>query len=181
MNYRSHWFMYSTLRPVYSLNILDHSLFGEDKDALRIFELYDPKRGKRFKKDLLRIGFFELTKGNIETANQRHWRKYFKSGEADEGAPPYIKKASKIVEYINLSEEERFMISAMERLEANDEAERAYYIAESRAKGREQGMAEGERKKAIEMAKKMLLKNKPINEIIEFTELPEDEIKKIVL
>ena len=35
------------------------------------------------------------------------------------------------------------MISAMERLEANDEAERAYYIAESRAKGREQGIVEG--------------------------------------
>ena len=38
---------------------------------------------------------------------------------------------------------------------------------------------EGEKNKAIEMAKKMLLKNKPIEEIIEFTELSKKEILKI--
>ncbi len=37
----------------------------------------------------------------------------------------------------------------------------------------------GERKKQIEMAKKMLNKNKPIEEIIEFTELTKEEIENI--
>jgi len=37
----------------------------------------------------------------------------------------------------------------------------------------------GEHKKAVETAKKMLLKNKPIDEIIEFTGLTEKEIKEI--
>ena len=37
----------------------------------------------------------------------------------------------------------------------------------------------GKKEKAIEMAKKMLLKNKPIDEIIEFTELKEKEIREI--
>ena len=53
---------YSSLRPVYSLNILGYTHFPGDDDALRIFELFDTKRNKRFKKDYLRIGYFELTK-----------------------------------------------------------------------------------------------------------------------
>ena len=36
-----------------------------------------------------------------------------------------------------------------------------------------------EQRKAGEMAKKMLLKNKPLDEIIEFTDLTEKEIKDI--
>jgi predicted transposase/invertase (TIGR01784 family) len=40
---------------------------------------------------------------------------------------------------------------------------------------------EGERKKQFEIAKKMLLKNRPIEEIVEFTELSADEIKEITL
>ena len=37
----------------------------------------------------------------------------------------------------------------------------------------------GERKKQIEMAKKMLNKNEPIEKIIEFTELTKEEIENI--
>jgi len=48
-----------------------------------------------------------------------------------------------------------------------------------RAEGKVEGNQEGEQKKAIKMAKKMLAKNKPLDEIMEFTELTEDEIAKI--
>ena len=37
----------------------------------------------------------------------------------------------------------------------------------------------GKLEQALEMAKKMLLKNKPIEEIVEFTELTEQEVKDI--
>jgi hypothetical protein len=46
-------------------------------------------------------------------------------------------------------------------------------------KGKQEGKAEGEKAKAIEMAKKMLLKKKPIDEIMEFTGLTEAEIREI--
>ena len=56
-------------------------------------------------------------------------------------------------------------------------------LAEGRAEGRAQGIiegrAEGERKKQIEMAKKMLAKGKPLDEIMEFTELTKEEIENI--
>jgi len=115
---------YSSLRPVYALNILGYTHFEEDAEALRIFELYDPKRRKRYKRELLRIGFFELSKLEIETANQKHWHEYFTTGEAGADAPAYIKKAGQVIEYVNLREEERVMISTLERLEANEEAQR---------------------------------------------------------
>ena len=70
---------YSGIKPVYSLNILGYNHF-DDEDALRIFELYDPERNKRFEKRLLRLGYFELNKPRVETLNQKHWYDYFKTG-----------------------------------------------------------------------------------------------------
>jgi hypothetical protein len=72
LNSRGKHNRYSSLIPVYSLNILGYTHYDDDEDALRIFELYDPKRNKSFGKDLVRIGVFELKKPNIETDNQRH-------------------------------------------------------------------------------------------------------------
>jgi hypothetical protein len=63
---------YSSLRPVYSLNILGYNHFTEDEDALRIFSLYDKEREKAFGKELIKVGYFELYKTNIETDNQRY-------------------------------------------------------------------------------------------------------------
>ena len=52
-------------------------------------------------------------------------------------------------------------------------------LAEGREAGLAEGRAEGELKKACETAAKMLAKNKPIEEIMEFTELSESEILAI--
>ena len=153
---------YSSLRPIYALHILGYALFEDDNDALRIFELYDPKRNKRFK-ELLRIGFFEFEKTNIETANQKHWRDYFKTGEASPEAPAYIKKASKIIEYVNLSEEERNVISTLERLEANEQAEREYLLIE----------------KAIEIAKNFIKLKIDFKTISEGTGLSISDLEKL--
>ena len=58
---------------------------------------------------------------------------------------------------------------------------RAEGKAEGKVEGKAEGNQEGEQKKAIKMAKKMLAKNKPLDEIMEFTELTEDEIAEIEL
>lgn len=52
-------------------------------------------------------------------------------------------------------------------------------LEEGRAEGRAEGLTEGANAKAREMAKKMLQKNKPIEEIVEFTELSEAEVLSI--
>ena len=50
---------------------------------------------------------------------------------------------------------------------------------EGRKKGHKEGREERKREQQIEMAKKMLEKNKPIEEIMEFTELTKEEIENI--
>ena len=47
------------------------------------------------------------------------------------------------------------------------------------ARGKEVGEAKGKKEKSIKIAKKMKLANKPIEEIIEFTELTKEEIEKL--
>jgi hypothetical protein len=139
---------YSSLRPVYSLNILGYNHFTEDEDALRVFTLYDEQRKKAFGKNLIKVGYFELNKPNIETDNQRYWRDYFLTGTAPDGAPDYIKKASKILQYVNLGEEEREVFDIIEKAHATWEGElfTAYHDGreEGEASGWQKGREEGE-------------------------------------
>ena len=126
---------YSSLRPVYALNVLGYNHF-EDYDALRIFELYDPNRNKRPNKEFLRIGYFELTKANIETENQQHWHDFFTAKEIKPNAPNYIKNASKVIDFANLGEEERKVAEALEKAEATLQDELAYSFHEGRIEER---------------------------------------------
>jgi hypothetical protein len=122
------------------MNILGYKHFTEDDDALRIFALYDNVRGKRPQKEYLNIGYFELTKKNVETVNQEHWKTYFLTGEAANDAPEYIKKASSVIEYSNLSKEERDMLDARERAENIYIAERHAAYCEGEIHGEKRGV-----------------------------------------
>jgi predicted transposase/invertase (TIGR01784 family) len=131
------------LRPVLALNILQYRHFTEDDDALRIFRLYDDERHKKFPVDYLRLAYFEFTKKNIETVNQRHWRDYFTRGEVSASAPDYIRKAARIIEVVNLTKGEREMISLEEKALSNFQSERATAIHDARDAGRVEGRVEG--------------------------------------
>ena len=96
---------------------------------------------------------------------------------------PDLKKALTVLEVMNFSPVEReayeehlkwFRIEAstLKKAEAKAEA-RGIEIGEAR------GEARGEEKKSLEMAKKMLTKSRPIDEIIEFTGLSLEQIEKL--
>jgi len=178
---------YSSIIPIYSLNILGDSHF-QDEDALRIFELYDHVRSKKYKKELIKIGFFELTKNKIETPNQRYWRDYFITGKAHPEAPEYIHKASSIIEYENLSEEERNVSAVLEKARADYDAgfSSAYHdglengllegLEKGLHEGLERGLNEGLEKGSIEIAKNMLRDNVPIEKVVRYVRLDESTI-----
>jgi hypothetical protein len=155
--------LYSSLRPVFALNILEQSHYSEDDDALRVFELYDPIRNKRFGKDLLKIGCFELNKVNIETENQKHWRDFFVSKAISVDAPVYIKKANEVIDFVNLGEEERQVAEALEKAGATlqDELDYSYFS------GKAEGMLD---------VLKMLKQGKSIDEIMRDTGLSLAEV-----
>jgi predicted transposase/invertase (TIGR01784 family) len=137
---------YSSLRPVYSLNILKYNHFIEDDDAFRNFLLYDPERNKAFDDGYVRIAFFELNKSHVETQNQQYWKEYFLGNEPPDRAPEYIKKAARIIDYQNLKEEEKHMLSLMEKAQMERESE----LYTSWNDGKKEGIMEGKKEGIVE-------------------------------
>jgi len=177
------YLLYSSLKPVYMLNILGYQQFTTDDDALRILTLYDYRRKKSLDREYLTIAFFELGKDYVETENQRHWRTCFNTGEASDNAPEYIKKAARIISIDNLEPEEREMIN---RLEDNQEVYKSIiYTAyldgktEGEMIGEARGEAKGEKEKAIAIAQSLFGAGMPISEISRHTSMTEDEIRKL--
>ena len=98
-----------------------------------------------------------------------------------------VKKADKVLERISKDPKERERYEAILKAEFNQKISNQKFMdkgiieGEARGKiiGREEGKKEGEKQKQIEIAKKMLNKNKPIEEIAEFTGLTEEEVNKL--
>ena len=174
---------YARLRPIYSMNILGYIHFPEDEDALRIFELYDPKRNKHFPKKILNLGYFELLKPNVETENQRQWQKYFLQKPLSEDAPNYIKDALHIIDRANMDEEELDMIAKVEYYQSIFDNQIHYAKNEGREEGRAEGRAEGREEGRVDertnFALRLLKRNRPIEEIIEDTGLTREEVESL--
>jgi hypothetical protein len=130
--------------------------FDQDKDALRVFTLYDKLRNKEFPGDFINLAYFEVSKPNIETERQRHWRDYFTTGAVSDNAPDYIKRASDIIVYDNLSKEEKTVLSVRERNEQQFLSERYTAIKRAEALAEARGEKRGE-KRRFEDAKKAIL------------------------
>ena len=170
---------YSSLKPVYCVNILGYPHFTGDDDALRIFEFYDRKRNKSFDREYLTIAYFELTKNNVETENQRHWKTFFQTGEAHIGAPEYIRKAARFIESANLTKEERDMYDQIQRARDIYDSERYTAQLEGERIGEARGETRGEQSKAITIARNALHMGITISDTSKLTGLTEDEIRKL--
>jgi len=100
-----------------------------------------------------------LTKSKIETKNQQYWRDYFTTGVVPPEAPDYIKKASNIIEYANLSEEEKNVSAILEKARADYDAGFSSAYHDGLEKGKEEG---------LDISTKIineLLKQTPVDEI----------------
>jgi predicted transposase/invertase (TIGR01784 family) len=84
-----------------------------------------------------------------------------------------------IAEYTNLSKEEQAMYNQDLKRKWDNEAARVSSVEEGRAKGLAEGIAEGEHKKALEIAAEMKRKNFQDEIIAELTKLTIEEIEKL--
>jgi len=159
---------YSSLRPVYALNILDFTHYDDD-NPLRVFGFYDHIRHLRPKNEFLHYACFELTKSGMETENQKHWHDYFKLGEVKSEAPDYIRKASEIIDFANLGEEERKMAEALEKARDTMQDELDYSFFE----GKKAGIAE------MTQAVGMIQNGKPLEDIARSLSLPLDGLRQL--
>ena len=112
---------YSSLKPIYAINIVGYSMFKQDLDGLRIFEIWDRLHNEGFPIEF-KIAYFEYKKTNFNTDILKFWRDYFLDKDISDNAPEYIKHAAEIVDYANLKKEEKELVDLLERFEADQKA-----------------------------------------------------------
>jgi predicted transposase/invertase (TIGR01784 family) len=125
--------------------------------------------------------FFELENAGTthdDNSEAAQWLRALKAIIKEEPAPEKILQNETFQHLINSVKlinfaEELFNAEVKNMTDLRAEHE------EGLAEGRELGQAEGELKRAREIAAKMLAKNKPVEEIVEFTGLTESEIHAI--
>ena len=167
---------YSSLRPVYAMNIVKKKYFDQDDDALHIFSLYDKEHALSLSKEYILLGYFELHKKKVKNSNQGHWQRLFLTGETLDNAPCYIKQAKALIKYENLDEDEREMISSLEKAEATYESIMFTIYEEGRDEGRDEGieigMDKGKNLQAIQDAVNAIKKwHCTLDEAMEFVKL----------
>ena len=90
--------------------------------AMKSFELFDPHLGIPMDNEYLKIVYLELGKEGVRSERQALWQKFFQKEDLPASAPSYIKKAKNVIDITNLGKEERAMMSAIEKYEADQES-----------------------------------------------------------
>ena len=188
---------YSKLSKAIGIHILNFTSIPEVKKYHNVFHITEKETGLLYFKDL-ELHTIELKKFSDSSDEELAdivakvknaldmWLAFLTRNDlliADnlpkELNDPYLKKAINVLSVMNFTPEER---EAYEdhlkwlRIEANTIRN---YEQRGEIRGREEGKAEGENKKAIEIAKKMLSKNHSISDISDLTGLSPEEIAKL--
>ena len=186
---------YNNVQKIISINLLDFNLkFGDKGKAHRCFKLIDTK-DLNISLDLIQIHILEVkrfieiiknsTKEELKNNRLLSWMKFFTSDNLE------------LIEE-ELKEENQIMSKVIEeykRFTSDDKMMRAYAAREAFLVGQKmmlrreredgfdegklEGIKEGEKNKAVSMAKSMKTKNLDINLISEITGLTIDEIEKL--
>jgi predicted transcriptional regulator len=169
---------YASLRPIYTLNILDEKYF-EDAHPLRIFRLHDPMRGLTFEPSYLNFGYFEPSKAectNELTENQGYWRDHFLGESISPKAPNYIREAAELLEYVNMTKEERDMIDWADKVKEDLKSDILSAVHFAREEVREEvreeeaAKAKAERLKSAQKLKTRGFNNADIADILGMSE-----------
>ena len=184
---------YNKIRKVISIMICtDHNLIEDSKEYHNRYFLYDKNTNSTFT-DLLEIDILEFKKvPEKDKSDLATWLRFLNTDDREELDKMAVRNAafeSAVCKYMELTEDEAIRMLAEENEKAwkDRQAELDYAMDEGmqkgiqkgRAEGRVEGRVEGKHNREIEIAKKMLLKNKNIEEIIDFTDLTKEEIEKL--
>jgi predicted transposase/invertase (TIGR01784 family) len=178
---------YDLIKRVITILITDYVLIPESPCYHNRFTLCDPKAAIEFT-DLIEIHTLELPK-LPETADNYlwHWLRFLQAQSKEDldmvaQASPKLQKT--VVKLLELSEdEEARMIYEAEVKAQRDERARMRGawekgMAEGKAEGMAEGKAEGRIESKREMAQKLLEKKMPIEDVLEITGLPLNDIDR---
>ena len=171
---------YEDLTPVISINLLNFNLNKNDKNVHSCYMIYDTKN-KRLLTDHLQIHIIELKKFKFKDNDLKkdlnYWLGFFTTNNMEEYMSEIVKEKPIMEEahkrYNNFIRS-RLMMSEYEKKEIYQYGNQIMLEEERR-----EGIKEGEKNKAISMAKSMKAKNMDINLISEITGLTIKEINKL--
>jgi predicted transposase/invertase (TIGR01784 family) len=171
---------YRLIKRVISILIVDYVLIPDNPRYHNRFTLYDPATATEFT-DILEIDTIELPK-LPETSDTYlwNWLRFLRAVTMEDldmvaQASPQLKRV--VGKLLELSQDEsaRMLFEAREKeLRDNSARERGAW-----EKGIAQGIAEGETKERIEIARKLLGMGMPLENIAKATNLTHEEIEKL--
>lgn len=172
---------YKYLRPVYSICIMEHSVFPDIKSPKIEFDIFSREHNKPLLSEdgipLKRYIFIQLDQydPNMEENRLKHWLQYWKNKEISKKADAEILEADSMIDEKTWNKEYRTMIEWEIRYEQDELAK----LEEAEDRGRAKGIAEAEaeakeRAEAILLANisRMILKGLRDDEISEMLDTP---------
>lgn len=178
---------YATLKPTISINIINFPLHRFEESTVEKFVLKNENNEPLLSTDdrqLLTVVYFSLMNETREKI-VNDWRKLFLHLDIDEDAQKVIQDANQMINYQQLSEVEKMLITKEEKMRADFEAIREYELSEREKEGVEKGIKKGMEKGRIDTlihtARNMLMKRLDVGMISEVTGLSVEEIERITM
>ncbi len=174
---------YAGLKEVIFLAIMDFVMFPDKEGYKSDHVILDKESYTNDLKDFS-FTFIELPKFKKERVEdlktyEEKWCYFFKNSKDPENIEKLIKGSDDVI-----SKAYNVLLShhwSDQELNAYEQVMKATLDAKAReSQVKAEGIAEGEKNKSLEIAKKMLSKNKPIEEIVEFTGLSAEDIREII-
>jgi predicted transposase/invertase (TIGR01784 family) len=165
-------------KPCYSVWFLGFRLFN-DENSYHSFEFYDKENNISLVNDtkVICVEFAKFT----ELDYNNKWYKLFKTYDLNSLKGDDLIMNELVDNIKNLNEDEEFVL----KIDAKEKAEReqrAHYegsMRKARKEGLEQGLEQGEKNKAIEIAKNLKASGMSLNDVSKFTGLSKEEIESL--
>jgi predicted transposase/invertase (TIGR01784 family) len=168
---------YSKIKRVISIIITDYALLSENDNYHNCYTLYDPGTGSEFT-DLIEINTLELTKlpEAEDGTNLWAWMKFLSATNKEELhmiAENYPQVQHAVGRLMELSADKRtkLLFESRQKMEWDNVAREKAALSK--------GLAKGRAKRNLEIAKKLLNRNRPVDEIMEDTGLSRAEVERL--
>lgn len=167
---------------IYLINIGSYGLFDRFSPAVRYlglvdldtYELIEVEEGE----ELFTLCLFSLKNHNLlKNRPIYHWQHFFRTGEVEEEAPVYLKAAQKLIDFSNLSEEEKTLAIAIEDGLLAEKGKLSY----EEIKAEEKGYRNGSELRAREIATNLLASGLLLEKVAQYTNLSLKSVRDLAL
>jgi len=166
---------YEALRPVHALNLTGFSLFPDEPKPIQRFCLRDRLRPDGLVLEDVSIAFFDYTRRDFADPVHGYWAAFLRGEPIPVDAPEYIHEAGSMVDYVNLTQEERDMVDLAEKYDAI-QAGRIRYAHDE---GFEQGLEQGRAEERVASARRALAQGLPVEVVAGLSGLSPAEVEAL--